>query len=252
MNLVDIGCYIRLDGVYSKLQASLLQAGFQCERFASENSLSRALGRRHFDLLIIDIGEHLNDSEGFVSWLNCRSGDHTPVIALSGSSLPELVATALNAGADDFFHTQCDPIEAVARVRALLRRTSPRKARRLIALGQFALDRDTSTIRFAGAAIELTPREFGMAWLFFSSPGTFISRTTIGASLWSADSEVAGRTIEQHVYKLRKKLLLGAERGVIIRTSYSMGYRLELGAGAARRRAAPRGGLTKNGRCAFS
>jgi len=56
----------------------------------------------------------------------------------------------------------------------------------------------------------------------------YISRETIGMSLWSSDSEVAGRTIEQHVYKLRKKLQLGTERGVSIRTAYGQGYRLEL------------------------
>ena len=46
--------------------------------------------------------------------------------------------------------------------------------------------------------------------------------------IWSADSEVAGRTIEQHVYKLRKKLQVGDEKVVMIRTAYSQGYRLEL------------------------
>jgi DNA-binding response OmpR family regulator len=56
----------------------------------------------------------------------------------------------------------------------------------------------------------------------------YISRETIGTSIWSSDSEVAGRTIEQHVYKLRKKLQLGVERGVSIRTAYGQGYRLEL------------------------
>ena len=60
------------------------------------------------------------------------------------------------------------------------------------------------------------------------------SGVTIGTSIWSADSEVAGRTIEQHVYKLRKKLQLGPERGAIIRTAYSKGYRLELAAEAAK------------------
>ena len=86
---------------------------------------------------------------------------------------------------------------------------------------------EAASSAYDGAPVELTPREFTMAWLFFSSPGVFISRGTIGASIWSADSDVAGRTIEQHVYKLRKKLLFGVERRVIIRTSYSQGYRLE-------------------------
>jgi DNA-binding response OmpR family regulator len=222
-----IGCYVRHDGLYARLQLVLTQAGFGCERFPTENALSRMLGRRNFDLLIIDIGKHLDDSEDFVSWLNCRTGDSTPVIALSGAGTPEQAARALNAGADDFFHAHWEPIEAIARIRAVIRRHKPRTVRRSIELGAFALDRDASSISFQGEVVELTPREFTMAWLFFSSPGVFISRGTISASIWSADSEVAGRTIEQHVYKLRKKLLLGPERNVMIRTSYSQGYRLE-------------------------
>ncbi|MET3133298.1 DNA-binding response OmpR family regulator [Oxalobacteraceae bacterium GrIS 1.11] len=223
----NIGCYVRHDGLYAQLQAILVPAGYACERFPSENALSRIVGRRNFDLLIIDIGNHLDDSEDFVSWLNCRTGDSTPVIALSGAALPELAAQALNAGADDFFHGQCEPIEALARIRAVIRRHQPRTVRRAISVGEFSLDREASSISFEGEPVELTPREFTMAWLFFSSPGVFISRSTIGTSIWSADSEIAGRTIEQHVYKLRKKLQLGPERKVMIRTSYSQGYRLE-------------------------
>lgn len=224
----SIGCYIRHDGVYARVQSVLVQAGFECERFPSENTLSRMLGRRQFNLLIIDIGNHRDDSEDFVSWLNCRTGDSTPVVAFSGTGTPELAALALNAGAEDFFGAAFAPIELIARLRAVIRRHNPRTARRAIALGKFNLDREAGSIRFDDEPVELTPREFTMAWLFFSSPGVFISRGTISASIWSADSEVAGRTIEQHVYKLRKKLMVDGEQVVMIRTAYSQGYRLEL------------------------
>jgi DNA-binding response OmpR family regulator len=186
------------------------------------------LGRRQFNLLIIDMGHHHDDCEDFISWLNCRTGDSTPVIALSGAAAPELAALALNAGADEFLSAPLASVEVVARIRAVLRRHNPHQLRRVITLRKFTLDRDTSSIHYDGTPVDLTPREFTMAWLFFSSPGVFISRSTISTSIWSADSEVAGRTIEQHVYKLRKKLQLGMERNVIIRTSYSQGYRLEV------------------------
>ncbi|MFB9241724.1 response regulator transcription factor [Massilia antarctica] len=225
-NSESIGCYVRSDGLFARLQTLLQQSGFGCERFASENSLSRMLSRRGFTLLLIDIGNHRDDSEDFVSWLNCRTGNSTPVIALSQGT-PEMAALALNAGADDFIGAHFEAVEAIARIRAVIRRHRPNSVRRTIALGKFTLDREAASAAYDGETVELTPREFTMAWLFFSSPGVFISRGTIGASIWSADSEVAGRTIEQHVYKLRKKLQFGVERGVIIRTSYSQGYRLE-------------------------
>jgi DNA-binding response OmpR family regulator len=67
-----------------------------------------------------------------------------------------------------------------------------------------------------------------MAWLFFSSPGVYFSRNTISIAIWGVNRDIANRTIEQHVYKLRKKLKLGVERGLIIRADYTQGYRLEL------------------------
>jgi len=223
-----IGGFIRSEVVHARLSAVLSHAGFAYQHFSSENALLRTVGRRNFDLLLFDIGDDLAGTEQFVSWMNCRSGDSTPVIALSGGVGAEFCAVALDAGANDFLHARFEPVESVARIRAVLRRSGVRPASRHIVFGGFALDREASRITYEGEAILLTPREFTMAWLFFSSPGVYISRNTIGSAIWSADSEIAGRTIEQHVYKLRKKLQLGIERNVMIRTAYSQGYRLEV------------------------
>jgi len=160
--------------------------------------------------------------------MNCRSGESTPIIMLSPMRNADLTALALDAGVDDFVITPVEPIELVARVHAILRRTTRRTTRRTIELAGFSIDRDTGRFSYSGVPIELTPREFTMAWMFFSTPGIYISRETIGRAIWGVDSKIAGRTIEQHVYKLRKKLQLGMERGVMIRTAYSQGYRLEL------------------------
>jgi DNA-binding response OmpR family regulator len=141
---------------------------------------------------------------------------------------PFMTAMLLNCGADDFIVRPFEPIEFIARVHALLRRTKRRRANPTIELAGFSLERDAAKLSFRGAAMELTPREFSIAWLLFSAPGIYISRETISLTIWNADSEIAGRTIEQHIYKLRKKLQLGPERGVILRTAYNQGYRLEV------------------------
>ena len=113
-------------------------------------------------------------------------------------------------------------------MQAVLRRYRPKTARRSIELGGFLLDRESRRLLDNGVPVALTSREFTMAWLLFSSPGMYFSRDAISVSIWGVDSDVASRTIEQHVYKLRKKLHLCEERGVIIRTAYTHGYRLEL------------------------
>lgn len=223
-----VGCYIKNDRVYAHVKTVLAQAGFEYERFPTANGLLRMIGRRQFDVLLIDLGTNLAEAEFFVSWLTCRSGDHTPVIALSDAHNAEFAALALDAGADDFISGQFEALESIARIRSAIRRCNPRSNGRTISIGGYTLHRESSILTYAGERVDLTPREFTMAWLFFSSPGVYISRATIGATIWSADSDVAGRTIEQHVYKLRKKLQLGPERGAKIRTAYSQGYRLEI------------------------
>jgi len=225
---MNIACYIRNAAAFDQVRAALVRAGFESHHFPSETVLLRSLRRRSFDLILIDMALASKDNDSILSWLNFRSGERTPTLILSTVRNADLVALALDSGADDFLVRPFEPVELIARINALLRRCSPPNVRRAIEFAGFSLNRDTVTFSYRGAPIGLTPREFGMAWLFFSSPGVYISRETIGAVIWSADSEIAGRTIEQHVYKLRKKLQIGDQPIVMIRTAYSQGYRLEL------------------------
>ena len=225
---MKIACLMPNTSVLKAVRAAFVQAGDDCVDFSADVALFRALPRQKFDLIVVDFVVPPTPDDTIVSWLKCRSGNDTPVLGLAHRHDARMTALVLNAGADDMLVWPFDPIELLARANALVRRSNPRSARRRIELAGFSLDRDSSKFAYLGLQIVLTSREFGLAWMLFSSPGVFISRETIGTSLWSADSEVAGRTIEQHVYKLRKKLQLGTERGISIRTAYGQGYRLEL------------------------
>jgi len=225
---MEIAVYIRNDAVLEQVRMVLMRAGFKCNHFSSDTALLRGLRRENFDLILVDMPIEPKDDDSIISWLSLRATGNTPVLVTSPVRNAFLTAMVLNSGADDFVHRPFEPIELIARIHALLRRITQRSNRMKIELAGFALDREAVTFNYQGAPIELTPREFSMAWLFFSSPGVYISRQTMSKSIWNADSEIAGRTIEQHVYKLRKKLQLGPERGVILRTAYSQGYRLEV------------------------
>ena len=67
-----------------------------------------------------------------------------------------------------------------------------------------------------------------MAWLFFSNPNACVSRETISLAVWGTQEEITSRTMEQHVYKLRKKLKLDGQHEVVLRTCYAQGYKLEV------------------------
>jgi DNA-binding response OmpR family regulator len=227
---MEIACYVRTDEVANQVQAALTESGFECERFESETLLLRSLQKRKFDLIVADAESDQPSEEFLFTWLNCRTGEATPVVLLSDGRDSNRIAAALNAGADDYIARPFHSAELVARLNAVMRRYGKLRVRRRIELAGFTLDRETCKMTDHGTPIELTPREFIMAWLLFSSPGTYVSRVAISTAIWGVGSDIANRTIEQHVYKLRKKIRLGAERGVTIQTAYSQGYRLELAA----------------------
>jgi DNA-binding response OmpR family regulator len=224
---MKFACYVRDEKMSKRVQYILGNAGFDCELFHSELALLRKLGKTSFDLILVESGCKCPSEERVFSWLNCRTGESTPVVLLSAAHSADRVALALNAGADDFLSTGFDPVELVARVKAILRRSKRHSTQRTIELGGFFLDLDAHSIQYDGEPIDLTQREFTMAWLLFSSVGFDLSRETISVAVWGVSSDIASRTIEQHIYKLRKKLQLSPERGVVIRTSYMKGYRLE-------------------------
>lgn len=224
---MKIACYIRNTSVYEQVKSAVARAGFQPTQFDSETMLLRTLKRKPYDLLIVDIPNAPAAGDSIFSWLGFRSGDRLPSLVLSPRRTGELVAQVLDGGADDFLERPFDSVELVARINALVRRCVPQNSKRSIEYAGFSLNKESGKFNYQGQPISLTPREFSMAWLFFSQPGVYISRETLGAVIWSADSEIAGRTIEQHVYKLRKKLQVDGRQVVVIRTAYSQGYRLD-------------------------
>lgn len=95
-------------------------------------------------------------------------------------------------------------------------------------------------------AIALTAREFSIAWLLFSNPGVCFRRCQLAKAVWGSHTEFTDRTMEQHIYKLRKKLRLCNHSGAVrIRTVYSHGYKLELALSDGNT-AAPSKGMTSN------
>jgi DNA-binding response OmpR family regulator len=224
---MTIAYYIRDEKVAHHIQKILDHAGLDCEGFSTETTLLRSMQRRSFSLILIDAGIESHVEQRIFSWLNCRNGDCTPVVMMSDACSANRVAEALDAGLDDFIVKPVESVELVARLRAAVRRRKGHTVGKIIEFGGYRLDMDSGTLTFQGALIELTAREFNIAWLLFSSSGQYLSRETISVAVWGVSSDIANRTIEQHVYMLRKKLQLSKVRGVTIRTGYAQGYRLE-------------------------
>lgn len=193
--------------------------------FACELQLFRAMRTTAFDLVMIDAKSNAAVLNSLLSWRNCNADLCTPVIVLTPFTNCSAMLRWVHAGATDVAN-RLDLEQVRLRVHMALRQSTDESSNDTIVYDRYLLRRDVGTLMLDGKEVPLTPREFAMAWLFFSHPGKFLSRAQIAGSVWGAGKEIASRSIEQHIYKLRKKLRLSSRNGVNLKTVYSLGYKL--------------------------
>lgn len=233
---MDIACLIPEDITYRWAHKLLANHGLSPQRFDSDVSLIRALSHRPIDAVLIHCLRESEFERSILSWLDSRDHqpfERRPIIIQLGDSDAERVKRVLDAGADDVIVRSAGPTELVARVKAVIRRhRAMGRAQRSMSISGFELRQSNHELLDNGKHVELTSREFALAWLLFSRAGTCVSRRTISTSVWGVDTDISDRTMEQHVHRLRKKLQLGASRGVSIRAVYGHGYQLDVVADA--------------------
>ncbi|MEJ8797643.1 response regulator transcription factor [Trinickia caryophylli] len=202
------------------------------DSFSGELPILRAMRTTSFDLVFIDAKSNSMLVNSLLSWRNCNASLHTPIIVLTPFSNWSAMLRWVNAGATDVAN-RFDIEQVRLRAHIALQRSEQDADEDEISLHDYVLRRDLGRVTLAGEEIPLTPREFAMAWLFFSNPGKFLSRAQIAGSVWGACEDIAGRSIEQHVYKLRRKLRLTARSKLALKTVYALGYKLDAAAAEA-------------------
>jgi DNA-binding response OmpR family regulator len=198
-------------------------------RFSDEVHLPAFLSRQEVDLVVLHADRALAPHNVLLAWRNCHCLDTLPVIVIGSFPGQAGMTAAFDAGASDIVIGPLSPTELLVRARQVLKRCALRgsPANRL-KFAPFTLDRSTTAVFRNDQPIPLTSREFAMAWLFFSNPGKLLTRSQIAHTIWGKDPDIVGRTLEQHIYKLRHKLQLGSSSASLqLSTVYSLGYKLE-------------------------
>ena len=208
------------------LKALLKSEGYQVEVFADGTSFLQVLGTRHFDFYIVDWVLPDVGGDVLVSKIRELQGWDVPVVVCTARTEEEYAADILRLGADDYVPKPVRYMEFLARVDALLRR---RKARgpQAVRYGQIELDLAGRRIRLGGADVDLTQREFGLAAVFLQNVGRVLAREELLTSVWARESDVDTRTVDTHASRLRKKLGLAGESGLMLTSVYGQGYRLD-------------------------
>ncbi|NYH24513.1 response regulator transcription factor [Paraburkholderia bryophila] len=208
----------------------------ECCRFLDDVALSRAIYREDYHAILVDAATGIDATRAVFARRACYGDRRAPLIVIGAFADRDSIARAFEIGADDVVLSPIDRGELEARTYQALRRfqsPTPVQSEDWVELGPYRLDRRTGTVLVDDQEIRLTVREFAIAWLLFSRAGEYVSRRQIAGAIWSSTEDIVGRTLEQHIYKLRKKLALNGASGVQLRTMYAHGYRVELCDGRA-------------------
>jgi DNA-binding response OmpR family regulator len=144
------------------------------------------------------------------------------VTARSGESDKLL---GLEIGADDYVTKPFSTAELVARVRALLRRSSGSVTERLLEMGALRIDPARRVVERDGIAVPLTTLEFDLLYFLASRPGRVYTREALMEQVWGTDRVVDDRSIDSLVSRLRRKLETDPADPRYIQTVWGAGYR---------------------------
>lgn len=213
------------------IQKILADAGYECFLFTEGRALLADLPKSDpYDLLLLDW--EVPDISGLdvLRWIRANSGYSVPVMFITSRTAEEDLVMGLQAGADDYMIKPIRSAELLARVAALLRRSNVTQIldEQAFEYGAYRIDPEAGNISLNGTVIQLAPKEFELALLFFRNPGRLFSRDVISNSVWNREIPATSRTLDTHLSNIRRKLQLKPENGVRLNASYALGYRLEL------------------------
>jgi two-component system, OmpR family, response regulator MprA len=153
-----------------------------------------------------------------------RSGNRVPVLMLTARDAVENRVAGLDAGADDYVTKPFALEELVARLRALLRRTSG-GSNEVLRFADLELDAGTREVRRDGEPIELTRTEFALLELFLLNPRQVLTRSIIFERVWGYDFGFASNSLDVYIGYLRRKTEAGGKPR-LIQTVRGVGYAL--------------------------
>jgi two-component system alkaline phosphatase synthesis response regulator PhoP len=177
------------------------------------------------DLVILDL--MLPGLNGLEICRALRADDKTapvPIIMLTARGEESERILGLDVGADDYIVKPFSPSELMARVRALLRRTTPTPAKEhILTCGPIVVDLDRHTVLSDGQPVRLTAKEFLLLQYFLEHRGRVLSRDRLLSDVWDYQYPGETRTVDVHVRRLREKLPF-LEQALV--TVQQFGYKL--------------------------
>ncbi|GAB4113453.1 MAG: phosphate regulon transcriptional regulator PhoB [Gammaproteobacteria bacterium] len=207
------------------LAFALQRAGMTARTAEDAEHALHAIADKRPDILLLDW--MMPGISGLDLARRLRREDFTrdlPIIMLTARTAEDDRVHGLDSGADDYIIKPFSPRELIARVKALLRRTSHTDAEGRITAGDIILDSESHMVKVKGQTVSMGPTEYRLLEFFMSHSGKAYNRTQLLDNVWGANVYVEERTVDVHIRRLRKAL---GQHGVAqyIQTIRGHGYR---------------------------
>ena len=200
------------------IELTLTGAGYTCEQANDGETAADLIAERDYELAILDIMLPKVDGYELLGYLRSVG---TPVIFVTAKTTLNDRVRGLRLGADDYLTKPFEPLELVARVDSVLRRTG--RANVVLQAFGVTLDPAARTVEQNGKPVHLSPREFELLELLMRNRGMTLYREVLYERLWGDDEAFDTRPLDLCITRLRKKLGWKQE----ICTVFRVGYRLE-------------------------
>lgn len=208
--------------------AMFIKHGLEEERYIVETASDGAQGlemamNNHFDAILLDV--MLPGKDGFMVLKELRdAGVSTPILMLTARGTTEDRVTGLDLGADDYLPKPFSFEELAARLRSILRRSSPEKSTKL-RCGDLVLDTVSHLAHRFGMEIELTTKEYALLEYLMRNKNRILSRSTITQHVWRHNFDPESNIIDVYIKRLRSKIDREDQKP-LIQSIRGVGYRI--------------------------
>ena len=208
------------------IRFSLEQDGMEVDCAYDGEEAFNLAKENQYDMILLDI--MLPKMDGFEVCQAIREFSDVPIIMLTakGDDMDKILG--LEYGADDYITKPFNILEVKARIKAIMRRTSPAKPKTVddsvIEKGDLKLDCESRRLFILGNEINLTAREFELLELMVKNENKVYSRENLLTMVWGQDYPGDVRTVDVHVRRLREKIELNPSEPKYVHTKWGVGY----------------------------
>src|SRR5215469_8528342 len=220
------------DRIRGLLKEYLTRAGFRVTGAADAEGARRMLQALDFDLMILDVMMPGEDGLSLTRAIRAEAGPkaQTPILMLTARAMADERIEGLTSGVDDYLPKPFDPQELLLRIEAILRRTGGRlqRAAQRLTLGHCVFDLARGELLIAGQPVRLTEAEANLLRRLAQTPHVAIDRLELarGAGPIPDVEGGAGRAVDIHVTRLRRKIEADPKNPRYIQTVRGVGYML--------------------------